>query len=120
MQIQPPNAPENESPRIQRDAYRRQMPQGRRGIVRPETPTGCVYYLLLLVWCIAAFVRHVAVGGQGGATWHTASGVMFAVGVGLLLTGLWTLFSPPHDRPQGLWITVIGSLAIIGATWGGW
>lgn len=120
MQSRPPSAPEHERAPYQRDPYRRPPPQPRRGIVRPETPTGCAYYLLLLTWCIAAFVRHTSPDGQTGATWHTASGIMFAVSVGLIVTGLWTLLSPPRDRLQGIWITVIGSLAVIGATWGGW
>lgn len=120
MHTPPPDAPENDSPPYRRDPYQRPLPRPRGRIVRPETPTGCVYYLFLLVWCIAAFVRHVFSDGPAGATWRTASGIMFAVGVGLMLVGLWTLFSPPRDRLQGAWITVVGSLAIVGATWGGW
>ena len=120
MQARPPGAADNESSPSQRDPVRRPPLPRRRGLVRPETPTGCIYYLFLLTWCVAAFVRHTSSSGAAGVTWHTASGIMFAVGVGLMLVGLWTVFSPPYDRPQGLWITVVGGLAIAGATWGGW
>ncbi len=120
MQGRPPDAPENETSPYQRDPFGRPAAPRRRGLVRPDTPAGCVYYLFLLVWCVAAFVRHTSPDGQAGATWHTASGVMFAVGVGLMLVGLWTILSPPRDRLQGAWITVVGSFAIVGATWGGW
>lgn len=95
-------------------------PARRRGLVKPETPGGCAYYLLLVAWCIAAFVRHTDPAGQAGTTWNTATGVMFAVGVGLIVTGLWTFFFPPRDRLQGGWITVVGGLAVSGALWGLW
>jgi protein-S-isoprenylcysteine O-methyltransferase Ste14 len=109
----PSNAPEHDTQPAPRP------PAPRRTAVQMNSPTGCVYYLLLLTWCVAAAIRHSG-GGQAGASWRTTSGIMFAVGVGLLVTGLWTLTTPPRDRLQGWWITIIGGLAIGGAIWGVW
>lgn len=120
MQPPPPDAPKDQPPGMWPNAPQNRQPAPRRGIVRPETPTGCAYYLFLLTWCIAAFVRHTDPAGHGGTTWNTASGVMFAVGVGLVVTGIWTLIAPPRDRVQGGWITIIGGFAITGALWGPW
>ena len=123
---QPPEAPKDEPPGTppypppQRPNPSNRQPAPRRGIVKPETPGGCAYYLLLLTWCIAAFVRHTDAAGPAGSTWNTATGVMFAIGVGLVVTGGWSLLLPPRDLLQGGWITVIGGLAITGALWGGW
>lgn len=120
MRTRPPDTSSDQPPGLRPYPPSNRRPTPRRGIVRPETPTGCAYYLFLFTWCIAAFVRHTDPNGQAGSTWHTATGVMFAVGVGLLVTGTWTLLSMPRERLQGGWITVIGGLAIAGALWGGW
>lgn len=120
MRMQPPEAPNEEPPRAQPSPPSNRRPAPRRGIVKPETPGGCAYYLFLFTWCIAAFIRGTDSAGQAGATWHTATGVMFAVGVGLVATGIGTLLFPPRDLLQGGWITVFGGLAVMGALWGAW
>lgn len=122
MQTRPPEAPKDQPPEAWPNTprNRNRRPAPRRGIVRPETPNGCAYYLFLFAWCIAAFARHMDPAGQSGTTWHTATGVMFALGVGIVVTGIWTLITPPHDRLQGGWITVIGGFAVSGALWGAW
>ena len=94
------------------------QPATRRMIVPPNTPIGCVYYLLLITWCIAAATRHGFV--RNSPNWTTASGVMFAVGVGLVATGLSRFWWAPRDKLQGSWITIAGSLAIWAAIWGTW
>lgn len=120
MRVRPPEASNDRQARMQPNQPPNRRPAPRRGIIKPETPGGCAYYLLLLSWCVAAFARHTDVSGQAGTTWQTATGIMFAVGVGLVVTGLWTLVLPPRDRLQGGWITVVGGLAITSAVWGAW
>jgi protein-S-isoprenylcysteine O-methyltransferase Ste14 len=120
MRMRPPEAPNNQRREGQPYPPPNRRPALRRGVVKPETPSGCAYYLLLFTWCGAAFVRHMDPAGRAGSTWNTATGIMFAVGVGLVVAGLWTLIFPPRDRLQGGWITVVGGLAVSGALWGLW
>jgi hypothetical protein len=94
-------------------------PQRRRSIVPLDQPAGCVYYLLLLAWSIAAFVRHTA-GGPSGAAARVPSALMFAAGCGLLALGAWTLVNSGARRLAGYWFAAAGLLATAGAIWGAW
>lgn len=123
MQTRPPEAPNDPNSAARgNQPYPppNRRPARRRSIVNPATPGGCAYYLLLLAWCVGLVVRQTDPAGRSGATWNTGTGVMFAAGVGLVATGLWTLFVPPRSRLAGGWMAVLGVLAIFDAIWGIW